>query len=207
MNLNDIAFAHPVLHHAWPIFQSRIKDEFGLTGKIGSVHRLPAEQFTLYKKGRVLVKGEWVLDSDPSTGVVTSRDGYDKFSHHNLLPTGAIDINLFKNGVYLKSADDYGCIGVIAKDLGIEWGGNWKSLKDGPHVQLYANACLGGSIKRETGEQWQRYLVEKAGKNIGAIDGYPGAQTLKALKEVVGLDTLCPEAWKKLFDLFGPLSV
>jgi hypothetical protein len=201
---DDILYAHPALRSVWYLIQSGLKT-YGLEGKLGSVHRLPEEQFALFRKGRVYVKGEWVVDSDPATSTVTTKDGYVKPSHHNMLPTGAVDINLFRGGAYLKKFEDYTALGQIVQPLGLEWGGNWKSLKDGPHIQIFDNQCLGGSAKRECGEQWQRYLVEKAGKDIGVIDGYPGAKTLAALKEVTGHDTLCPAAWKALYDKFGPL--
>jgi hypothetical protein len=205
LNLSDVRFAHPNLYHSWPLIERGLA-KHGLEARLGSVHRLPEEQFKLFQKGRVLVKGEWVVDSDPATSVVTSRDGYEKPSHHNLLPTLAIDVNLFRSGIYLKNFEDYAPLGSLARELGLEWGGSWKSLKDGPHVQLFDSQCLGNSPKRESAEQWQRYLVEKARKDIGAIDGYPGQKTLASLRDVTGYDKLCPEAWDKLFSLFGPLT-
>jgi len=30
----------------------------------------------------------------------------------------------------------YGRLGELAKGLGLEWGGNWKSIKDYPHVEM-----------------------------------------------------------------------
>ncbi len=203
MSLDTIHYAHPTLHAAWPILQERLKKQ-GIDSKLGSVHRTPAEQFALFKKGRVSNGGHWVPDTDPKTSTVTTRDGYDRPSHHNLLPTGAIDVNLFRDGKYLTSFTDYEPIGVIARELGLEWGGNWKSLRDGPHVQLFDSACLGGSIRREVGAQWQRYLV-KAGRDVGVVDGYPGAKTLAALKLETGHDALTPEAWRALYDKYGAL--
>ena len=44
----------------------------------------------------------------------------------------AIDINLFKNGEYLKATEDYTQLGEYWKALGGTWGGDFKS-PDGNH--------------------------------------------------------------------------
>ena len=66
-------------------------------------------------------------------------DGINKKSKHNLLPSKGIDLYAYVNGK-ADYSDKYmgilaGVILSIAKDMGIEleWGGNWKSLKDMPH--------------------------------------------------------------------------
>lgn len=54
----------------------------------------------------------------------------------------AIDLGLFKNGVYLdesKPAESdklYAEIGKIAAAHGIEWAGNWKTFTENPHFQI-----------------------------------------------------------------------
>ncbi|CAB4155460.1 D-alanyl-D-alanine carboxypeptidase [uncultured Caudovirales phage] len=54
----------------------------------------------------------------------------------------AIDLGLFKNGVYLDEkkpaeADKlYAEIGKLAAACGIEWAGNWKSFTESPHFQV-----------------------------------------------------------------------
>ncbi len=56
-------------------------------------------------------------------------------SPHNYLPALAIDIFFLVNGQYYL---DMAWLKSIADTLppGIEWGGRFKSLKDGPHFQL-----------------------------------------------------------------------
>ncbi|MBK8093067.1 MAG: M15 family metallopeptidase [Verrucomicrobiaceae bacterium] len=54
----------------------------------------------------------------------------------------AIDLGLFKNGLYLDEkrpgeADRlYAEIGRIAAKHGVEWAGNWKSFQETPHFQV-----------------------------------------------------------------------
>jgi peptidoglycan L-alanyl-D-glutamate endopeptidase CwlK len=46
-------------------------------------------QFELYKKGRSLINGVWVI-TDQSK-IVTYKDGYQKMSMHNYMPSRAVD--------------------------------------------------------------------------------------------------------------------
>ena len=50
----------------------------------------------------------------------------------------AIDINLFKDGKYLKDSKDYATIGAYWKSLHIlnSWGGDFHTRPDGNHFQM-----------------------------------------------------------------------
>ena len=99
--------------------------------------RSPEEQFELYKRGRELVNGIWVI-TDKSK-VVTYRDGYRMLSAHNYQPSKAVDVapypidwedidrfNLFVNHV-LRTAAEMG--------IKIKSGRDFK-MKDYPHYEL-----------------------------------------------------------------------
>lgn len=47
----------------------------------------------------------------------------------------AIDLNLFKDGVYLTKTDDHHDLGVFWESLGGVWGGRFRSNPDGNHYQ------------------------------------------------------------------------
>lgn len=92
-------------------------------------YRTPEEQRRLYAKGR----------TQPGRKV-TNMDGTTKRSYHNYLPSYAVDlapypvdwadINRFKELAKVIK-------GVAAKlQIPVEWGGDWKSLKDYPHFQI-----------------------------------------------------------------------
>ena len=53
-------------------------------------YRSPAIQFDLFKKGRKLEKGIWIIEN--KNIVVTYKDGYEKLSKHNSNPSDAIDV-------------------------------------------------------------------------------------------------------------------
>ncbi|VVP66413.1 hypothetical protein PS918_00370 [Pseudomonas fluorescens] len=102
----------------------------GIKIKIISGHRTYAEQDALYAKGRP--------DNPPK---VTNAKGGQ--SNHNF--GIAFDIGIFEGTEYLGSSPKYKAIGVLGTDLGLDWGGNWKSFKDAPHFQLrpeWANGML-----------------------------------------------------------------
>jgi hypothetical protein len=66
---------------------------------ISSTHRPPEEQYSLFKKGRILKDGKWEFKYPNRKGVVTYMDGYTKKSKHNYYPSKAVDI-------YLKDISD-----------------------------------------------------------------------------------------------------
>ena len=118
----------------------------GINIKIISGLRTYEEQDALYAKGRP--------DNGPT---VTNAKGGQ--SNHNF--GIAFDIGIFEGGKYLGNSPKYKAVGVLAMDLGLEWGGNWKSFKDEPHYQLrpsWANGMterdmLAALRKRKTDQQ------------------------------------------------------
>jgi peptidoglycan LD-endopeptidase CwlK len=100
----------------------------GIIIKVISAMRTYAEQDALFAKGR----------TKPGTIVTRARAG---FSNHNF--GLAFDIGFFTGSTnpeaaktYVSSSPVYKAIGALGADLGLEWGGNWKSIVDEPHFQL-----------------------------------------------------------------------
>ncbi len=93
----------------------------GISIKLISGLRSYAEQDALYAKGRTA----------PGPVVTNARAG---FSNHNF--GIAFDIGVFEAGRYLPESPKYKAVGALGMDLGLEWGGNWKTIVDQPHYQL-----------------------------------------------------------------------
>ncbi len=99
----------------------------GVTVEVISGLRSWVAQAALYAQGR----------TKPGRIVTKARPG-SSWHNYGL----AIDLGLFKNGVYLDEkqpglADKlYAEIGAIAAAHGIEWAGNWKSFPETPHFQV-----------------------------------------------------------------------
>jgi peptidoglycan L-alanyl-D-glutamate endopeptidase CwlK len=95
--------------------------EHGITINILSGLRTYAEQDALYAQGR----------TKPGDIVTNARGGY---SNHNF--GIAFDVGVFEGGRYLGDSPKYKAVGALGVELGLEWGGNWKSIVDQPHFQL-----------------------------------------------------------------------
>lgn len=89
----------------------------GLVVKLIDGTRSYAEQNKLYAK---------------KPKVTNAKGGY---SWHNF--GLAADFGVFANGKYLTDDADYKKLGRLVQYVdGLEWGGNWKSFVDTPHLQL-----------------------------------------------------------------------
>lgn len=93
----------------------------GIRIKVISGLRTYAEQDALYAQGR----------TQPGSIVTNARGGY---SNHNF--GIAFDVGVFEGAKYLGESAKYKAVGVLGMDLGLEWGGNWKTIVDQPHFQL-----------------------------------------------------------------------
>ena len=93
----------------------------GITIRIISGTRTYAQQDELYAQGR----------TKPGNRVTNARGG---FSNHNF--GIAFDIGVFEGTSYKGDSPKYRAVGMLGAELGLEWGGNWKSFQDQPHYQL-----------------------------------------------------------------------
>jgi len=93
----------------------------GIIAKIISGTRSYEEQDRLYAQGRTA----------PGNIVTKARGG---FSNHNF--GIAWDIGVFDDdGNYLTGAEHYTRAGIIAEEMGLIWGGRWKSFPDASHIE------------------------------------------------------------------------
>lgn len=110
-----------------PIMRQR-----GVDVRIISGTRTYAEQDALYRQAFDKVDNDRDGRVDERDEFVTkARAGY---SNHNF--GVAWDIGLFKAGKYLEDSPLYRECGQIGKSLGLEWGGDWKSIQDEPHFEV-----------------------------------------------------------------------
>ncbi len=129
----------------------------GITIEVISGLRSWAAQAALYAQGRTKPgrKGGF----GPDNWVTKARPG-SSWHNYGL----AIDLGLFKNGVYLDEkkpaeADKiYAEIGKLAASHGIEWAGNWKTFQETPHFQVTFGLNLTAARARM---QAENYDVQK----------------------------------------------
>lgn len=109
----------------------------GIRIRVLSGLRTYAEQDALYAQGR----------SAPGKVVTNARGGH---SNHNF--GIAFDVGVFEGAKYLGDSPKYKAVGVLAMELGLEWGGNWKTIVDQPHFQLRPDWAGGLSEKQMLAE-------------------------------------------------------
>jgi peptidoglycan L-alanyl-D-glutamate endopeptidase CwlK len=98
-------------------------EKFGLNIGIGETLRTVAEQDALYAQGR-------------TTGgsVVTNAKGSSYSSMHQW----GVAFDFYRNlkGYEYSDTAFFDKVGAIGKEIGLFWGGDFKSIKDKPHFQL-----------------------------------------------------------------------
>ncbi len=121
--MRDITLCHPRLQKlaAELVHKCAAQD---LKIKIGETFRTVAEQDALYAQGR----------TKPGS-IVTNARGTSYSSFHQW--GTAFDIyRADGQGAYNESSKFFERVGAIGTAIGLEWGGNWKSIVDKPHFQL-----------------------------------------------------------------------
>lgn len=109
----------------------------GLSIEIAECFRTVEEQDALYAKGRTA----------PGS-IVTNAKGTSYNSQHQW----GIAADFYRNdgkGAYNEENNFFETVGVIAKSLGLGWGGEWKSLRDLPHLYLPDWGTTPSSLKEK----------------------------------------------------------
>lgn len=137
--MRDITLCHPRLQ----VLAGKLVEECsrqGLKIKIGETLRTKEEQDALYAKGRTI----------PPIGkqyTVTNAPGSNYSSYHQW----GTAFDIFRNdgqGAFNVSGGFFDKVGAIGVSLGLEWGGNWKSIVDKPHFQLPDWGSSASGIKK-----------------------------------------------------------
>lgn len=121
--MRDITLCHPQLQIKAAGLKKKCAEQ-GLKIEIGETLRTKAEQDALYAQGR----------TRPGH-IVTNAPGSSYSSFHQW----GTAFDIYRNdgkGAYNEGGDFFKKVGEIGVSLGLEWGGNWKSIKDQPHFQL-----------------------------------------------------------------------
>lgn len=121
--MRDITLCHPRLQALAAELIRKCADQ-GLQIKIGETLRTTAEQDALYAQGR----------TKPGK-IVTNAKGSSYSSYHQW----GVAFDIYRAdgcGAYNDKDGFFSKVGAIGVSIGLEWGGNWKSLTDRPHFQL-----------------------------------------------------------------------
>lgn len=119
----------------------------GIKIKVISGFRSCAQQDALYAQGR----------TTPGDVVTKAKGGY---SNHNF--GIAFDVGVYEGAVYVGESPKYKAVGALGLELGLEWGGDWKTLIDEPHFQLRPDWAQELSEKQMLAELRQRVAAGRA---------------------------------------------
>lgn len=176
----DITQCHPRLQEADAKLQEQCRAQ-GLNIKIGECFRSKEEQDALYAQGR----------TKPGS-IVTNAPGSSYSSMHQW----GVAFDFFKNvsGHEYDDISFFNRVGAIGKSLGLEWGGDWTSPVDKPHLQLadwgstpaklkqlYGNV---DNFKKTWGEpkvNWKGTGVKICLRDRVAVLGVPGGEQVGTL--------------------------
>lgn len=120
----DPALLHPLLVERWEHMKAEWRKRFPKRPQpfLTATYRGPKDQAEAVENG-------------------TSRARFGE-SLHNFMPALAFDIAFLheETGVAAWNMNLFTDMADIAKPLGLEWGGDWEALVDGPHFQLPVTA-------------------------------------------------------------------
>lgn len=144
MTINGTSGRHTDLDELNPLFRGVVEDMLerieakGLPFVVYETYRSPWRQAELYLSGRVQdANGKWARDKTGEAGQIVTNAGPYQSAHNFGL---AVDFVLRIPGVNPWQMSGYRWmwheLGSIGKTLGLEWGGDWRAIKDYPHFEL-----------------------------------------------------------------------
>lgn len=136
--MRDITQLHPDLQKKAKELVSKCEKQ-GLKIKITECLRTTAEQDALYAQGRT-----------KSGSIVTNAKGSSYGSMHQW----GVAFDFCRNdgkGAFDDSDGFFSKVGKVGQGIGLEWGGNWKSIKDKPHFQLPNWGSTSSKLKSQYG--------------------------------------------------------
>lgn len=129
--MRDITLCHPQLQELAAKWIKKCSDN-GIQVKIGETFRTVAEQDALYAQGRT-TPGPVVTNAPGKSYSSQHQWGiaFDFYLSMDVDGDGKISDDSFNDstGLFEKAAG-------FAKELGLSWGGDWKSIVDKPHLYL-----------------------------------------------------------------------
>ena len=129
--MRDIKALHPDLQKKYAQL-IKLCSKKGITIGVAECLRTKAEQDALYAKGRT-APGKIVTNAKGSSYSSMHQWGvaFDFYLKMDIDGDGQISDDAYNN-----AKKTFNQVGALAKSIGLEWGGDWKSIKDLPHIQL-----------------------------------------------------------------------
>lgn len=144
--MRDITQLHPILRQKVNELL-KLCEKNGISIKVGECVRTVAEQDALYAQGRTK-PGNRVTNAKGSSYSSMHQWGiaFDFFLNMDIDGDGSKSDDAFNNRTKM-----FNKVGALGKSIGLEWGGDWKSIVDLPHFQLPNWGSTATKLKRTYG--------------------------------------------------------
>ena len=144
--MRDIKELHPNLQGKIKELEKKCADK-GIKIGIGECVRTVAEQDALYAKGRTIA-GSVVTNAKGSSYSSMHQWGvaFDFYLIMDVDGDGKTSDDAFNDATGLFNE-----VVKIGKSIGLEWGGDWKTIKDKPHFQLPDWGSTAALLKKKYG--------------------------------------------------------
>lgn len=144
--MRDIKALHPDLQKKYAQL-IKLCSKRGITIGVAECLRTKAEQDALYAKGRT-APGKIVTNAKGSSYSSMHQWGvaFDFYLKMDIDGDGQISDDAYNN-----AKKTFNQVGALAKSIGLEWGGDWKSIKDLPHIQLKDWGSTAAKLKAKYG--------------------------------------------------------
>ena len=171
-SMRDIKALHPDLQKKYAQL-IKLCSKKGITIGVAECLRTKAEQDALYAKGRT-APGKIVTNAKGSNYSSMHQWGvaFDFYLKMDIDGDGQISDDAYNN-----AKKTFNQVGALAKSIGLEWGGDWKSIKDLPHIQLKDWGSTASKLKAKYG------TPEKFMKTWQGATGQAAATTAEKSKE------------------------
>ena len=100
--------------------------------------------------------------------------------------------------VYNNVKKTFNQVGALAKSIGLEWGGDWKSIKDLPHIQLKGWGSTATKLKARYGtpEKFMKTWQGATGQATTAEKSKEAAKSAKRIESAQSFDKALAGSYK-----------
>ncbi len=191
--MRDIKTLHPDLQKKYAQL-IKLCSKKGIKIGVAECLRTKAEQDALYAKGRT-APGKIVTNAKGSSYSSMHQWGvaFDFYLKMDIDGDGQISDDAYNN-----AKKTFNQVGALAKSIGLEWGGDWKSIKDLPHIQLKDWGSTATKLKAKYGtpEGFMKTWQVATGQAAATEKSKEAAKSAKRIESAQSFDKALAGSYK-----------
>lgn len=199
--MRDVTQLHPELQKKIAQLQEKCS-AYGIKIGISECLRTVAEQDALYAKGRT-ASGSIVTNCKGSTYSSMHQWGvaFDFYLKVDVDGDGKVSDDAFNDATGL-----FETVGKIGQSIGLEWGGDWKSIKDKPHFQLPDWGSTTAQLKKQYGTP-EKFMLTWNNNAPAKVDQTAKTENVTASKNKTEAAKSKSSAYNKSFTTTANLNL